>query len=61
MNQILIALMLVLTTVILFTITTARAIVPLKLVAGNFASINANQANTNQAKSNYGDSLIIDP
>jgi len=26
-----------------------------------FVSINANQANTNQAKSNYRDSLIIDP
>jgi hypothetical protein len=47
---------LVLTTVILFTMTMARAIVP--LVAGNFVSIDANQANTNQAKSNYGVSPI---
>lgn len=38
-----------------------RRVVPLKMVAGNSVSINANQANTIQGKSNYGDSLIIDP
>jgi hypothetical protein len=47
----LIALIRVLTTVILIKETMA-AIVPLKMIAGNFVSINANRANTNQGKSN---------
>ncbi|MFY9798384.1 MAG: zinc ABC transporter substrate-binding protein [Candidatus Nitrosopolaris sp.] len=57
MDQILKVLIVVLTTVLLFAMTTARAIAPLKVVAGNFASVN--EASTNKTKSNNWNSLAM--